>query len=169
MPIFFLWTIVEILIFAAFADNFGFLRTLLAYFLPTILGLLLLSRLRTKGFAKVQASLNQGQEPSREILLTAARAFGAVLLLPPSFFSRVFGLALLTPGITHLLVLILKVTLLKRIVNFGSGFVRTGAGSFSFYSAAPRSYPYEREVKPIEVKLLPSDDINDRKSGEEIT
>ncbi|MBL7670794.1 MAG: FxsA family protein [Bdellovibrionaceae bacterium] len=139
MPIFLIWTIVEILIFSAFADHFGFLVTLLGYGLPTLLGLILLSQFRVQGLATLQANLSQGKEPTQQILRAASKGFGAILLLPPSFLLRVIGLLLVTPGVSNLLLFVLKVTLLKRLMRFGSGFVRTGTGGFAFYSRTQNS------------------------------
>ncbi len=139
MPIFLIWTVAEILIFAAFADHFGFLVTLVGYCLPTILGISLLSHFRIQGLAALQSNLSQGKEPTQEILRAAAKALGAILLMPPSFVLRVVGLLLVTPGISHLLMFLLKVTLLRRLMTFGSGFVRAGSAGFAFYSGTRNS------------------------------
>lgn len=147
MPIFLIWTIIEIWIFAIFSDHFGFLLTLGGYLLPSLLGIVLLGNLKTQGITALQANLAQGSAPSKAVLHMAARAFGAILLLPPSFFLRVLAIFLITPGVNNLLVFFLRVALFKRMLTFGSGFVRAGSGGFTFYAASKNF----RDVEPIDV------------------
>ena len=135
MPIFLIWFILEIYIFANFADNYGFFQTLFYYFVPSLLGVLLLSQFKASGFQKMQNNWQNGKEPTSDILHTTAKIIGAILLIPPTFIPRILALLLVTPGIRHILVFISQAFFIKKLVTAGSTLFQTGRGGFTFYSS----------------------------------
>lgn len=134
MPILFLYFILEVFAYVFFVEHFGFLDTTLAYLLPSFLGLFLLGQWQSAAMIKLQNSFERGQEPAAEVIHTAMKFFGSLMLLPPLILTRILGFVFILPGIRHLIVFFAKAWLLKKIFSGQSSFVKFGPGAFTFYS-----------------------------------
>ena len=162
MPIVF-FLIAELLIFAGFADHFGFLKTLAAYILPSFLGFMIVLRQGTMTVASLQASLMRGQRPDSALLHAAARIFGGVLMITPFFMGRVLAVCLLLPGVRHILLFIFS----KKMMGWAAQKAQQGGFKFYYSSRGPfdGASPYSRDsfqgptrdaeivdVTPVEVR-----------------
>lgn len=178
MPLFFFWFIFEILIFATLASRFGFLVTLVGYFVPTLLATAIFSIYRNQGLNQLQASLKRGQEPTSEILHSGFKMLGLILLWPPTFLTRCLGFLLLLPGFRHAIVFVVQFWFLKKMMKFMSGttsafggpqsrFFRWGPASFvytdlrgnrqqTFDNDTEFDQPPEREAQVIDIKPISS-------------
>jgi len=141
MPL--LYLIAEVVIFFQFVGKFGFGWTFLGYFVPSLLGIFLLSRHGRETIMKVQSSIQAGQDPSREVLGTAARILGAVLLVIPGFFSRMMGFTLVFPLTRWALLAFSSVWLFKKLSKRGMAFYQFGNGAFRVYTNNRRTGPSE--------------------------
>src|SRR5688500_5642403 len=127
MPFLFIWMLIEILIFSRFTSLFGFGQTLGAYIIPSFLGIYLLSQFKNLRLNQLRSTWQQGKEPTTEVLHITAQILGSALLLPPSFFTRILGLALVLPGLRHICVRIVKMYFIKKILRPGSRFFKAGS------------------------------------------
>lgn len=155
MPFLFIWTVVEILIFSRFVESFGFAQSFLAYVLPSFLGIFWLARFKNYGWGQLQATWQQGKEPTVEILHITAQILGAVLLLPPSFITRIVGLILILPGTRHLCVTVIKIYFVQRLMRHGPRIFKSGA--FTFYSSTRgfnTEQPQERDAEIIDIQPI---------------
>lgn len=114
----------EILIFFFAVKQWGFLSTLGFYFLPCLLGLLIVSTVGRLALLSLQTSVMKGQLPANRLLHSAALFFSGLLFLIPSFFARVLAVVLFLPGLRHLAVWRFKLFMAKQIAK--------GAGTFTF-------------------------------------
>jgi UPF0716 protein FxsA len=161
--------IAEILIFFYAIDIWGFWQTIGLYLAPSILGFLILSMMGRWALLSLQKSLMQGQIPTDSLLHSAALFIAGIFFIVPSFFSRVFALALFLPGSRHWIVAQLRKFLGQRIgkgfANFSFGGGGPGFGSgfryYDFRTGRPEGFSTSSErsvseanildVKPIEI------------------
>lgn len=147
---FFILVFLEIFFFTFFAEKYGFLNTLLAYWVPTLLGLSLLPRL---GLAFQSIQLNPSNEAAglNRVLLF----LGCLLLITPLLSFRAVGIFLILPGFRHLLIWKLAQFLKRQMTQFqgGNGFYFFKSQGFS-RPQADSFYPSDdsteiKDVTPI--------------------
>jgi len=157
--------VLEVLIFSTFVHFYGFWDVFLAYFLPSVLGVLLLSFSGRNLVLSLQSSFSQGQLPSDNLLHRGAVLLGSLLLIIPMFTTRVFAVFLIVPLLRHLAVFIFKAFLFKRLAKSTHfTFIRTGGGGpFGFGGgfktqsdfekgfSATEERPREREAEVVDV------------------
>jgi UPF0716 family protein affecting phage T7 exclusion len=120
----------EILIFTTFTHFFDFWEVLPFYFLPSLLGAIILSRTGRGLVMALQKGTAAGQVPGKAVLHQVAKVVGAICLLIPFFLPRVFAIFLIVPGLRHLSVQLMKSYAQKKAAKGGSfSFVRFGMGN----------------------------------------
>ena len=139
--------LLEIFLFFLFASRIGFFNTLGLYFLPTFIGLLLLSVQSRTGLLKVQQIIAQGGKPGGKILGTAANFMAAPFLVIPSMTTRVVAILLLVPGVRQIFLLVIQAWLTRKIAT---GAARMSRGGFGM-GEGPR---VERDATVIDVEPL---------------
>ena len=124
--------IAEILIFWFAADKWGFFNTLGIYLLPCLLGFLIVSMVGRMAMMTMQTTVMRGQLPGNKILHSGAVFLSGILFLIPSFFTRVFGLVLLLPGLRHLAIWRFKLFMAKKMASGSARVFNFGGGPFGF-------------------------------------
>lgn len=115
--------LVEIAGFVIVGSQIGVLWTIVLVLASSVAGA---SLLRYQGFGvirRMQAEVQAGRDPGREIAHGAMILLAAVLLLIPGFVTDIFGLLLFIPAVREL-----AWRFLKRRVDVTTGFVFTGNG-----------------------------------------
>jgi UPF0716 family protein affecting phage T7 exclusion len=142
---FFALVILEVFLFTFFAEKYGFLNTLLAYWVPTFLGFSLLPRLG-QGFQTIQLTpANEAASLHRVLLF-----LGCLLLITPLLTFRVIGIFLILPGFRHFLIWKLAQLIKKKMTQFqgGNGFYFFRSQGFS----RPQSEAFYADDYPTEIK-----------------
>ncbi len=127
--------IAELLIFIMAVKSWGFLDSLGIYLMPSLLGFVILSLVKRTGFAQMQMSMMSGQKPEKSLLHSGAIFLGAILLIVPSFFTRVLAIILILPGLRHLMIWRFEKGLQNRMQNGVQGGFSFG-GPFGFGGGA---------------------------------
>lgn len=127
--------IAELLIFIMAVKSWGFLDSLGIYLMPSLLGFVILSLVKRTGFAQMQMSMMSGQKPEKSLLHSGAIFLGAILLIVPSFFTRVLAIILILPGLRHLIIWRFEKGMQKRMQNGAQGGFSFG-GPFGFGGGA---------------------------------
>ncbi|NUN04588.1 MAG: FxsA family protein [Bdellovibrio sp.] len=172
----------EIFIFFFAVKQWGFLNTLGFYFLPCVLGFLIVSTVGRMAIMTLQGSVMKGQLPGNRLLHSGAIFFSGLLFMVPSFFARLVALVLFLPGLRHIFVAWFKIFIAKKIAK-GSGGFSFGGGPFGFGAgnaggAGFRYYQYrgagfegadsEREVSETNVlDVTPLKVTHEKKDGDE--
>ena len=107
--------IFEMICFFWVVSQWGFLTSLGIYFLPSFLGILLLSLQSRAGLAGLQQSLAQGKEPGHQILAAAANFVAGLFLLIPTLSTRVVAILLLLPGVRQIVLFILQIWMTRKM------------------------------------------------------
>lgn len=141
--------IIEIALFVQFGPILGVLGTLAEVALSGVLGVLLLKAEPHRNAQDLRAALEKDQSPTSKLAHSALRAFGAVLLVLPGFFTDFIGLLLLLAPVRALI--LVRLTLAVRNARARSDSVII-EGEYDY--AAPREPDPQRQ-------------IDDRKSGPE--
>ena len=95
--------LIEIALFALLGQTIGVLPTLLGVLATAIAGSLLI---RWQGLAvlrDLQATMNRGELPARQVADAMLIGVGGLLLLLPGYFSDLVGLALFIPPVRGLI------------------------------------------------------------------
>lgn len=121
----FLFIPFEIVLFFRISGAFGFFAALAMYWLPCILGMLLIQFQSRTAMLQMQERLKRG-ERSAGVLGMGANFFAGLMLLLPFFTTRVIALALLLPGVRQLVLLVARGWLMKKLAN--GSFVFMGRG-----------------------------------------
>lgn len=124
----------EFVLFVVLCGRFGFFPVLAAYWIPSILGLIVLNLQSRAALVDVQTRMARGQQPGFALLNTAAKFIAGLALLPPLFSTRVLGVLLLLPGTRQLLLLIAQGWLMKKAAQNG------GFRTFTFGSMGPQGF-----------------------------
>lgn len=140
----------EIFIFIMAVKHWGFLYTLAFYFLPCLLGLLILTSIGRLTVVALQSALTRGEIPTNKLLHTGGVLLAGAFFLVPLVSTRIIGLILLLPGPRHLVVWRFKAFMARRVRDGIRGF-NMGRGGFRFYSYRSdgqdfSSYQEERDV-----------------------
>lgn len=109
--------LIEVIGFWFFVTKFGFFDTLIAYFIPSFLGFMVLGFIGRTAQLELLSKVKQGQRPDRAMLHMIAQFIGAIALLPPLISSRIVAVFLLIPGLRHFIVWILSNWILSKFVN----------------------------------------------------
>ena len=171
--------IAEFLIFLFAIQEWGFLQVIAAYLAPCLLGFIILSLMGRWALFDMQRTLLQGQMPANSLLHSAAVFVAGVLLLVPTFFTRLIAVLLILPGSRHFAVSKLKTFFLARMgrgfsgFSFGAG--KGFGGGFQYYDfrgpgaggmgSEARSERTVSEVNVLDVK--PLEIIHETKKGDE--
>ncbi|MEM7243241.1 MAG: FxsA family protein [Pseudomonadota bacterium] len=102
MPLFLIFVIVPIIEIALFIQVGGFLGlwpTLAIVVLTAFAGSTLLRNQGLSTLARLQSSMAQGQDPSRDLAHGAMILIAGVVLLTPGFFTDAIGLLLMLPPV----------------------------------------------------------------------
>jgi len=97
------WPVMEFVAFAKVADWVGTPLAILGLFLSAFLGMAVLRGQSFSTARKVQAQMNKGQMPVRELFDSAALALAGILLIVPGYVTDIFALLLLLPPVRNLL------------------------------------------------------------------
>ncbi|MBO9666723.1 MAG: FxsA family protein [Bdellovibrio sp.] len=187
--------IAEILIFFTISSRVGFLNTLAIYFVPCLLGFLIVSTVGRMAIMTLQSTVMRGQLPANKLLHSGAIFISGLCFLVPSFFTRIIGIVLLLPGLRHLAVWRFKLYMAKkmasgsaRVFNFGAGPFGgfggfggagggAGPGGFQYYEfrndgsgfrEMNPEEPRERELKDVEVlDVTPLEITHEQKKKDE--
>lgn len=157
---FLIFTIIEIYIFSLFVDYYGFWSSLLIYFVPSVLGLMIISLYGRASMMSLQLKLSKGEPPTGALLNTAAIFIGGLMLIPPSMVLRSFALILLLPGVRHLFLFIAKTFFLVKILSklktnqFGNGFFYMGSFGSGDYYQNQQNQTTEREASVIDIEAI---------------
>lgn len=155
MPI--LLIFIEVFIFVMSIKYFGWLVTLGLYILPSFLGVFGISFWGQKGFRSLQNQLAQGEDPLKEVLKSFSGLIGFILLVPPTFTTRLLGVFLILPFTRSLIVFLSQFLVFKKMGP--SGFVFYQFGKNHFRSAQQETDYFEhdrplRDVTPLEPKSI---------------
>jgi UPF0716 protein FxsA len=93
------WIIAELWVLIEVASRIGALETLALLVLMPILGIWMVKRAGIAVFRRVQATLDAGGVPHREVIDGFLLLVAGVLLIVPGFISDVAGLLLLIPPV----------------------------------------------------------------------
>lgn len=150
--------IAEVFIFMMAIKHWGFLNTLAAYLLPSLLGLVIISTVGRMAIMTLQSSVMRGQLPANKILHSGAVFLSGLFFLIPSFFTRLIAVILLLPGLRHLVIWRFKLLMAKKVAQ-GSA---KAFGGFSFGKAGSnasggfRYYEFRNEGTGIQDDIQPS-------------
>ena len=120
------WPLAEIAAFVVVGREIGVLATIGLILLTAIGGALLL---RVQGFGalrRVQADMDAGRDPGREIVSGVMILFAGMLLLLPGFLTDIVGLLLFLPPVRTFVWRRLKNRI--SIISFPGGFGSSGFG-----------------------------------------
>lgn len=91
--------LIELAVIIAVAGAIGVLPTILALVLVSVLGAWLVKREGVGVMSRMQAALDRGEMPTRELLDGVLIMGAGVLCVVPGFVTDAFGLLLLTPPV----------------------------------------------------------------------
>lgn len=180
--------VAELVIFFLAVKHWGFLNTLGFYLLPCLLGFLIVATVGRLAIISLQTSLMKGELPANRILHSGAIFIAGLLLLIPSFFSRVAALVLLVPGLRHLALWKFKTTMRKKMTQgssrgfgfgrsfgFGTGMGASGNSGFRYYEFRSQGtsgkgdfeeVPEEREIDAEVLDVTPLEIIHKEKKDD---
>lgn len=130
MPL--LIVIIEIFIFVGLIDYFGFINTVLIYLIPTMIGFIIFNNFNRSLMFDIQSN----QNPSKELIKKGLSFVAAILLILPSFISKVFGVFLILPFVRTLIAWGFQGLLLKKVFSRANSFTNfggIGGNGFKFY------------------------------------
>lgn len=95
--------LIEIALFALLGQTIGALPTLLGVLVTAIAGSLLIRWQGTAVLRELQATMNRGELPARQVADAMLIGLGGLLLLLPGYFSDLLGLFLFIPPVRGLI------------------------------------------------------------------
>jgi UPF0716 protein FxsA len=129
--LFILVPLAELFVIVQVGELIGVLPTLGLLALDAVLGTLLLRAQGRAAWRRLNAAIEEGRAPAREVLDGALVLFGGALLLTPGFLTDIAGVLLLLPP-TRAGARVLLVRALKRRVrlqvSYPGGTARWGSG-----------------------------------------
>jgi UPF0716 protein FxsA len=159
MAIPFPFVLAEIFLFFYGMSEFGFLPTLAFYFLPCLLGILILQIWGRVTMLQLRATTARGEQPGPKLIHAGAIFISGICFLIPSILARLVGIALLLPGTRHFLIWKLKGRVLENMSRGNAGFNFGGfafrAGASPFGGQNPFQRPPERNVSPDILDIQP--------------
>ena len=157
MPL--LFVILEFFVFIMSLKLVGFWTTLGLYILPSFIGVLGISFWGQKGFRGLQMQLAQSQDPIKEVLKSFSGLIGFLLLIPPTFTTRVLGIFLIFPLTRWFVVFLSQFFVFKKMGPTGFMFYQFGKDHFRSAENEPEFYEGDRplrDVTPLEPKSIES-------------
>ncbi|MCB0368457.1 MAG: FxsA family protein [Bdellovibrionales bacterium] len=140
MPLLILF--IEIFIFVSFVQVLGFLNTVLLYLIPTLIGFMLFKWVN-KGLI---FDIQNHENPSKELIKGGLTVVAAILLILPSFLTKVIGLFLILPFVRTLLAWGFQGFLIQKVFSKANSFYQFGggnpAGGFKFYYQKSDGNPF---------------------------
>lgn len=124
--------ILEIFIFVGLIDSFGFVNTILIYLIPTMMGFFIFNRFNRRLINDIQSH----QNPSKQLIKQGLTFVAAILLILPSFISKVLGVFLILPFVRSLIAWGVQGLFLKKVFSRASSFTSFGGfggNGFKFY------------------------------------
>jgi UPF0716 protein FxsA len=91
--------IAEIWVIVVVASHIGVLETIGLLFLVTVIGVWLVKRQGVAVLGRLQATIDQGRVPHRELVDGFLILVAGILLIPPGFITDAIGLLLLLPPV----------------------------------------------------------------------
>jgi UPF0716 protein FxsA len=126
------WVIAEIIIFFSVVRIAGFFNTMLIYFVPCLLGILIVNTVGRMAMMSLQSTVSRGQLPANKLLHSGAVFIAGLCFLVPSAFTRVAGIFLILPGFRHLIVWRFKLYMAKKMASGSARVFNFGANPFGF-------------------------------------
>ena len=151
--IFFLIPIAEIFVFIEAGNKYGYFNAIMATIVAFILGLLVVQSQGRAFFMRAQNDLRKGNLPTRAVVHSLMVFMGGVFLMIPGFITDIIGLALILPGIRHVLAVGVRSFLAKQIER-GRVHVFSKFNGFGFET--PQNEASERDVSPIIIDVTPT-------------
>ena len=116
---------------------------------------------------ELQKEISIGRAPGGKILHMVAKFVAGVLLLLPTFFTRIFGILLLLPISRHLIIYTTQAWLLKKLMDGSFKVFTPGGAGFGFgtnMGGFEPQQPQERDVTVIDVEptLIEHSDKNNQ-------
>lgn len=117
--------LIELAVIITVASAIGLVPTILALVLVSVLGAWLVKREGVGVMRRMQAALDRGEVPTREVLDGVLLMAAGVLCVVPGFVTDALGLLLLTPPVRSFV----RSRIMRRLGRTGSmpGFGRTSA------------------------------------------
>lgn len=156
-----LYPVLEIYLLVKGIEIYSFGDILLFMISTGFLGILIMTLQGRAVFSALQHSFGQNQVPGNLVLHRALVFLGGLLIMLPGVLTDLIGVALVLPGLRHLLVLYLRVKITKGLSNgsvriFSSGFGAFARGPQTGATGGGFSAPKERDAQVIEVDVLES-------------
>ncbi|MBN8536188.1 MAG: FxsA family protein [Deltaproteobacteria bacterium] len=136
MPL--LFFLLEIFIFVTMINQIGFIDSLLVYLVPTIIGILIFRNQNKTLILNIQNT----QNPPQTLIKQGLTFIAAILLIFPSFISKLLGLFILLPFVRTLLAWGFQGFLLKKVFAKNNSFTQFGTNGFKFYYQKFESGPF---------------------------
>lgn len=121
--------LIEIFIFVTLIQEIGFWYSVLVYLVPTILGFMIF---KNQNKALVM-NIQNNQNPSKDLIKKGLTFIAAILLIFPSFLTKVLGIFILLPFVRTLLSWGFQGFLLKKVFSSTNAFYKFGGNGFKFY------------------------------------
>lgn len=144
---FFVFLVLELLIFSYFSDTYGFLLTFAGYILPSFLGALLILFNGVFSVANFQQKILAGESLDKSLMRTAANVLAGVLLILPTFLTRIAAVLLLLPGMRQLIFIMIT----RRFSNKIYTHVHTSTN----FQNNSHNFRDVHEAKVIEIEKKP--------------
>lgn len=143
----------EIVLFFLVMGQLGFVNTLGVYFLPSLLGLLILSFQSRSALMRLQVEMAEGKNPGRRLMGAVANFFAGVFFVVPTFTTRLVALFLIVPGVRRIFFLVLQRWISKRVGRGASAF-RAEFRTRQWDSGEETGIRVEKDAKVIDVEPL---------------
>lgn len=116
----------------------GFIDSVLVYLIPTIIGILIFRNQNKTLILNIQNTPN----PPQTLIKKGLTFIAALLLIFPSFISKLMGLFILLPFVRTLLAWGFQGFLLKKVFAKNNSFSQFGTNGFKFYYQKFESGPF---------------------------
>jgi UPF0716 protein FxsA len=136
--------LIEILIFTTFVHFYNFWDVFFIYLIPSFAGAVLFSLTGRSMLMSLQGGMAQGQLPADRVLHKGAILLGSILLIVPTFLSRVLAVFLIVPLLRHISVYVFKNFIFKRMKNSPFSFVHFGGFPGGFPGGTPGGGGFQR-------------------------
>lgn len=158
MPIFLflIYPFLEILAFSNLIEYWGWGNTILWVLGSGFLGTTIMASTGRSAIVDLQTRDGHGL-PSTKVAHKALIFVGGFLIFLPGLLTDAIGIIFVLPGVRHLLILVAKTFLVKRLSQAAVRIFSMGKGGGGFvyktYSSGPMR-PQERDVNVVEVKPI---------------
>jgi UPF0716 protein FxsA len=115
--------IIEIAVIVKVGEAIGVLNTVGLLILSSIVGSWLMKREGLGVLRRIQASMNAGRVPGKELVDGFLILFGGALMLAPGFLTDIAGMALLLPPVRAGVRRLLRRRFESKVLGSGSGII----------------------------------------------